>query len=129
MQPGGCRPDGACRGPHPFMGANFRYLSASPADRSTGETLSPAYLVKEFDGVPVAFIGITLKATPKMVTPPDVITRPPLSAAQTGGNTPPTCPKSLCDHLKILKKKQFSKIRAPRAAAVEGMTFLDRPPP
>jgi 5'-nucleotidase len=72
MQNGGCHPLDGCRGPHPFTGATFRYLSASTVDRSTGETLFPAYLVKDFDGVPVAFIGLTLKATPTMVTPSGV---------------------------------------------------------
>jgi 5'-nucleotidase len=72
MQNGGCHPMDGCRGPHLFTGATFRYLSASTVDRSTGETLFPAYLVREFDGVPVAFIGLTLKATPTMVTPSGV---------------------------------------------------------
>jgi 5'-nucleotidase len=72
MQNGGCHPLDGCRGPHPFMGATFRYLSASTVDGGTGETLFPAYLVKDFDGVPVAFIGLTLKATPTMVTPSGV---------------------------------------------------------
>jgi 5'-nucleotidase len=72
MQNGGCHPAEGCRGPHPFMGASFRYLAASTVDRTTGETLFPPYLVKEFDGVPVAFIGLTLKATPTMVTPSGV---------------------------------------------------------
>jgi 5'-nucleotidase len=72
MQNGGCHPLDGCHGPHPFTGATFRYLAASTVDRSTGETLFPAYLVKEFDGVPVAFIGLTLKATPVMVTPSGV---------------------------------------------------------
>jgi 5'-nucleotidase len=72
MQDGGCHPAEGCRGPRPFMGASFRYLAASTVDRNTGETLFPPYLVKEFDGVPVAFIGLTLKATPTMVTPSGV---------------------------------------------------------
>jgi 5'-nucleotidase len=72
MQNGGCHPMDGCRGPHLFTGATFRYLSASTVDRSTGESLFPAYLVREFDDVPVAFIGLTLKATPTMVTPSGV---------------------------------------------------------
>jgi len=72
MQNGGCSPDGGCRGPHPFMGATFRYLAASTVDRGTGQTLFPPSIVKEFDGVPVAFIGLTLKGTPEIVTPSGV---------------------------------------------------------
>ncbi len=71
MQNGGCATDG-CRGPHPFAGASFRYLAASTIDRGTGKTLFPAYVIKEFDGVPVAFIGLTLRETPEIVSPSGV---------------------------------------------------------
>lgn len=69
MQNGGCHPTDGCRGPHPFTGAKFRYLAASTFDRSTGTTLFPPYVIKTFDGIPVAFIGLTLKNTPRLVSP------------------------------------------------------------
>ena len=72
MQNGGCHPVAGCRGPRTFAGAKFRYLSASTFDKSTGKTLLPAYEVKEFDGVSVAFIGLTLRNTPNIVTPSGV---------------------------------------------------------
>src|SRR5215510_2614149 len=61
MQNGGCHPGAGCQGPHKFIGAKFRYLSASTFDKATGKTLLPAYVVKEFAGIPVAFIGLTLR--------------------------------------------------------------------
>ena len=64
MQNGGCHPKDGCKGPRKFAGAKFRYLAASTVDTSTGKTLLPAYEVKEFEGIPVAFIGLTLKDTP-----------------------------------------------------------------
>lgn len=73
MQNGGCHPQAGCKGPRPFAGAKFRYLAASTIDNSTGKTMFPAYDVKEFDGVPVAFIGLTLKGTPNIVTPSGVV--------------------------------------------------------
>ncbi len=73
MQNGGCHPKDGCQGPHKFAGAKFRYLAASTVDKTTGNTLLPAYEVKEFEGIPVAFIGLTLKGTPSVVSPSGVV--------------------------------------------------------
>jgi 5'-nucleotidase len=72
LQRGGCHPDAGCQGPRAFAGATFRYLAASTVDESSGRTLFPAYHVKRFDGVAVAFIGLTLQATPTIVVPSGV---------------------------------------------------------
>src|SRR6201988_747745 len=69
MQNGGCHPVDKCQGPHPFTGAKFRYLAASTIEKSTGKPVLPAYEIREFDGIPVAFIGLTLKGTPGLVSP------------------------------------------------------------
>jgi 5'-nucleotidase len=69
MQNGGCHPVDKCQGPHPFRGAKFHYLAASTIDDSTGKTVFPPYEIREFDGIPVAFIGLTLKGTPNIVSP------------------------------------------------------------
>jgi 5'-nucleotidase len=69
IQNGGCHPDKGCQGPHPFTGAKFRYLAASTVDTRTGATLFPAYEIREFDGIPIAFIGLTLKDTANIVMP------------------------------------------------------------
>ena len=68
MQDGGCHPKDGCKGPKPFEGATFEYLAASTY-LDTGETLFPAYTVREFDGVKVGFIGLTLEGTPDVITP------------------------------------------------------------
>jgi len=83
LQRGGCKVvDGkvdvnSCQGakvgtPVPFEGAKFQWLSANVVVIATGRTLLPAYGVKRFDGVPVAFIGMTLKDTPGIVIPTGV---------------------------------------------------------
>jgi 5'-nucleotidase len=83
LQRGGCKMDGAkidvnsCQGakvgtPVPFEGAKFQWLSANVVVTATGQTLLPAYGVKRFQGVPVAFIGMTLKDTPGIVIPTGV---------------------------------------------------------
>jgi 5'-nucleotidase len=72
MQNGGCHPTDGCQGPHRFEGAKFRYLAASTVDTGTGKTLLPAYEIRTFDGIPVAFIGLTLKGTAGIVAPTGV---------------------------------------------------------
>ena len=72
MQNGGCHPVDTCRGPHPFTGAKFHYLAASTFEKSAGKTVFPAYEIREFDGIPVAFIGLTLKGTAGIVSPDGV---------------------------------------------------------
>jgi 5'-nucleotidase len=72
MQKGGCHPVDGCQGPHPFLGAKFRYLAASTFDKTAGKTVLPAYEIRPFDGIPVAFIGLTLKGTPNLVSPEGV---------------------------------------------------------
>lgn len=71
MQFGGCRADG-CRGPHRFMGAGYRYLAASTIHARSGAPVLPPYAIKTFEGIPVAFIGLTLKNTPNLVSPAGV---------------------------------------------------------
>ncbi len=83
LQNGGCRvvagvqDPNSCKGasvgtPVPFEGAKFKWLSANVISTATGRTLLPAYGIKEFNGVKVAFIGMTLKNTPTIVTPTGV---------------------------------------------------------
>ena len=79
MQSGGCHPTdpGSCQGalvgtPVPFEGARFQFLSANVVSTATGNTLFPAYGVKTFGKTKVAFIGMTLEATPTIVTPAGV---------------------------------------------------------
>ncbi|MDE2370066.1 MAG: bifunctional metallophosphatase/5'-nucleotidase [Burkholderiales bacterium] len=73
MQRGGCHPTQGCNPPQPvFPGAAWHYLAATTVVKATGQTLFPPYYIKKFQGVPVAFIGLTLKDTPLMVVPAGV---------------------------------------------------------
>src|ERR1700688_1613675 len=72
MQNGGCHPVDKCQGPPPFPGAKFHYLAASTIEKKTGKTIFPPYDIREFDGIAVAFIGLTLKGTPNIVSPVSV---------------------------------------------------------
>ena len=72
-QYGGCHPEKGCKGPIPFKGAAFKYLAASTWDTRTQKTLLPPYQIRHFDGVPVAFIGLTLKGTGDIVVPSGIV--------------------------------------------------------
>jgi len=72
LQQGGCHPKDGCRGSQPYRGAGFRYLAANTIVADSGRTLLPPYWVKRFQGLPVAFVGLTLKGTPEVVTPAGV---------------------------------------------------------
>jgi 5'-nucleotidase len=72
LQRGGCHPQEGCRGPAPFTGARFQYLAASTVDTASGKTILPPYAIKHYGGVPVAFVGLTLKGTPHIVAPAGV---------------------------------------------------------
>src|SRR5258706_9802157 len=60
MQNGGCHPTDGCQGPHPFLGAKFRYLAASTIEKSTGETRVPALPIPGIGGIPSALIWLAL---------------------------------------------------------------------
>jgi len=72
LQRGGCHPTDDCKGAAPYAGARFDYLAASTIDTATGRTVLPPYRIKRYDGVAVAFIGLTLKGTPNIVSPAGV---------------------------------------------------------
>ena len=68
MANGGSHPvDGDLDG-DPFLGADFDFLAANVVVDATGETIFPAYSVRNYQGVKVAFIGMTLEGTPSIVT-------------------------------------------------------------
>jgi 5'-nucleotidase len=84
LQNGGCKiTDGAidpnsCKGfgsaaPGSFDGAAYQWLSANVFDQASGKPLLKPWGFKAFDGgVKVGFIGMTLRATPTIVTPTGV---------------------------------------------------------
>ena len=89
LQKGGCNPAtdidagfgelGSCEVSPTFKGANFEYLAANvdvvdagaadiPDGGPTSGTLFPPYRVREVGGAKIAFIGMTLNATPTIVS-------------------------------------------------------------
>jgi 5'-nucleotidase len=83
LQRGGCKltngsvDPNSCKGlgsaaPGSFDGARYKWLSANVVEDATGRTLLPPYGIKTFNGVRVAYVGMTLKGTPLIVTPTGV---------------------------------------------------------
>ena len=68
LQKGGCHPLDGCRDNQRFRGAKFQYLAANVINEKTGQPILPAYKIYTFDGVKIAFIGMTLEGTPKIVS-------------------------------------------------------------
>ncbi len=56
----------------PYKGARFPYVSANVVDEVTGRPILPPYVIKRVKGVPIAFVGAVLEATPTIVTPTGV---------------------------------------------------------
>lgn len=73
MVRGGCQPSGCFEDSSgrdiPYDGADFDYLAANVVKKSNGRPLLPATTVKKVRGVKVGFIGMTLEATPSLVSP------------------------------------------------------------
>ena len=63
MQDGGCAP-GGCKAGAAFGGARFRFLGANVIETATGKPLFEPYGIREYAGIKVAFVGVTLKGTP-----------------------------------------------------------------
>lgn len=86
MVKGGCHPVDGCQDGTPYEGAKYAYLSANitldpqkadPARVAAAgiqgtqpRPLFTPYVIKEFDGVRVGFIGLTLRGAPRIITPP-----------------------------------------------------------
>ena len=70
MQHGGPHPVEGDLGGDPFGGAEFEFLAANVIDDDTGDTIFPPYAVRNYQGIGVAFIGLTLEGTPTIVAQP-----------------------------------------------------------
>lgn len=69
LQTGGCHPVNGCKGPAPFKGAKYAYLSANILDAASGKPVFPTHLVRTYGGVRIGFIGATVKGLPGLIPP------------------------------------------------------------
>ncbi|MFD7434722.1 bifunctional metallophosphatase/5'-nucleotidase [Streptomyces sp. NPDC059861] len=68
LQNGGCHPTEGCYTDKKFKGADFPYLAANVIKEKTKQPLLKPYWVWKKNGVKVGFIGVTLEATPDIVS-------------------------------------------------------------
>jgi 5'-nucleotidase len=99
MQEGGCHPVDGCLDGDGFEGAKFQFLAANVIWEKNGRTVFPAYKIATFQGAKIAFIGMTLKDTPSIVTPSGIVGLQFLDEAETVNNLVPE-----------LRKKGFETI-------------------
>lgn len=69
IQFGGCHPVDGCQDGDGFAGAKFPYLAANVTSKSTKLPILLPFTIKFYDGVPVAYVGMTLEGTPGIVNP------------------------------------------------------------
>ncbi|MEU9333785.1 bifunctional metallophosphatase/5'-nucleotidase [Streptomyces sp. NPDC048290] len=68
LQNGGCHPTAGCYTDKRFKGADFPYLAANVLDEKKNKPILKPYWVWKKNGVKVGFIGVTLEATPDIVS-------------------------------------------------------------
>ena len=83
MQDGGCHPDDGCQDGDGFAGASFDFLAANVAYKESGQTILAPYKIRQFPGVKVAIVGMTLEGTPDIVTPAGIQSVDFLDEAET----------------------------------------------
>ena len=102
MQYGGSHPvDGDLDG-DPFLGADFEFLAANVEVDATGDTIFPPYTIRNYQGVKVAFIGMTLEGTPTIVTPSGVAGLTFLDEAETVNALVPHLQKNNIEAIVVL---------------------------
>lgn len=69
MQEGGCHPEDGCLDGDDFAGAEFHFLAANVKWKKNNAPIFPAYETRSFNGVSIAFIGMTLEGTATIVMP------------------------------------------------------------
>jgi 5'-nucleotidase len=74
LQLGGCHPVDGCQDGDGFDGANFPILAANVTDKQTHLPILLPFTIKFVGTVPVAFVGMTLEATPSIVNPAGITT-------------------------------------------------------
>jgi 5'-nucleotidase len=86
MQSGGCHPTDGCQDGDGFNGADFKYMATNVVNKSNGLPIFLPLDIKFYDGVPVAYLGMTLKGTPTIVNPAGITTVNFLDEVTTANN-------------------------------------------
>ena len=79
----GCHPVDGCQDGDGFGGANYPILAANVVSKRTRLPILLPFTIKKVGGVPVGFVGMTLKGTPSIVNPAGITTVDFLDEATT----------------------------------------------
>jgi 5'-nucleotidase len=69
LKRGGCHPKDGCRFEDNFGGARYDILGANVLEKASGHAPLPPYTIRTFEGISIAFVGMTLEDTPSVVVP------------------------------------------------------------
>ena len=83
LQRGGCHPVDGCQDGDGFGGAKYPILAANVVSKRTRLPILLPFTIKKVGGVPVGFVGMTLKGTPSIVNPAGITTVDFLDEATT----------------------------------------------
>ncbi len=114
MQDGGCHPEDGCYFPNdPYAGADFQWLAANTVSQTTGKTPLPEYTIKKIQSVKVAFIGMTLEATPTLVAQSGILGYDFLDEVKTANALVPVLKAKGVDAIVVLLHEGGSQNPAP----------------
>ncbi|MEN8041684.1 MAG: bifunctional metallophosphatase/5'-nucleotidase [Actinomycetota bacterium] len=114
MQNGGCHPDDGCYFPDaPYAGADFQWLSANVVYEDGSGTPLPPYSIERFEGIDVAFIGMTLEATDTLVAASGVEGLNFLDEAETANALVPILQEQGVEAIIVLLHEGGSQTPAP----------------
>jgi 5'-nucleotidase len=102
MAHGGTHPVDGDFGGDVFRGADFDFLAANVVMDSTGDTIFPSFTTRNYQGIEVAYIGLTLEGTPTIVTPSGVAGLTFLDEAETVNALVPVLQRSGIESIVIL---------------------------
>lgn len=126
MQEGGCHPVDGCLDGDDFAGAEFRFLAANVKWKNN-KPIFPAYKTVSYNGVHVAFIGMTLEGTPSIVTPSGIAELNFLDEAETVNALVPELKRRGIEAIVVLLHEGGSQSVASNPATMNGCTGFTGP--
>ena len=127
MQEGGCHPVDGCLDGDDFAGAEFRFLAANVKWKKNNKPIFPAYKTVSYNGVHVAFIGMTLEGTPTIVTPSGIADLNFLDEADTVNALIPELKQKGIEAIVVLLHEGGSQSVASNPSTMNGCTGFTGP--
>ncbi len=110
-----------------FPGASYDILAANVIEKSSGNTILPAYSIKNVNGAKIGFIGMTLKDTPNIVTASGVAGLEFTDEVKTANALVPVLRKQGVKAIVVLIHQGGSPNTQPWTSPVDGKTYQANP--